>query len=71
MKNAAGHPVPPSAPTLTPLYTQLLATIYQKISLKIRWFFFAYKVGLGNINYLMTQHASQYIMIQNICQPFA
>lgn len=63
MKNAAGHPVPPSAPTVTPKLSNFWPPVYQKTALTIRPFFvfvFTYKVGLGTINYIMIQHTSQY-----------
>lgn len=62
MKNAAGHPVPPSALTLTPKLSNFWTPVYQKTALTIRPFFLALhiKVGLGTIDYIMIQHTSQY-----------
>lgn len=39
MKNAAGHPVPPSAPTVTPKLSNFWPPDYQKTALTIRPFF--------------------------------
>lgn len=70
MKNAAGHPVPPSAPTLTPLYTQTFRP-YSPENCTHNKAIFAYKVGLGTINYLKTEHTSLYrlyvIIQKNSC----
>lgn len=70
MKNAAGHPVPPSAPTLTPLYTQTFSP-YSPENCTHNKAIFAYKVGLGTINYLKTEHTSLCICHnskQQLCQ---
>ncbi len=48
MKNAAGHPVSPSAPTFTPKLSNFRPRLPENCSHKKTLFFgFTYKAGLG------------------------